>query len=234
MSDSTPKAVTNDPELVTGDFSDTSEQPPAPGALIMEKEEEEGSLLSKDQDAGEQTLVAEPSAAAEDEQWREHLEPFWVPLNLRKAQKRDTIAFGLFAILAIVSGAAALLYYKPFGVALDAPSWVGSTSSIVAGVSILGLLVFGLLALVDFNKSERAYYASTHDWLVSRYGLDLSKHKVKSLAKNRNSVGGTTGWKVVKLDGYPKGVQIIYTESQGYRLITTVNKVEAQLPQAVK
>lgn len=238
MSDITPKAVTNDPELTTGDFSDTSQQPPAPGALKVADEPDllqdagGGSTLVENESAA--TTSIEPSAPAKDEQWREHLEPFWVPLNLRKAQKRDTVAFGFFAILAIVTGAATLLYFQPFGNRLPAPSWVGPAAGIAAVITIVGMLIFGLLSLVDFNKSERSYYASTHDWLASRYGLDLSKHKVKALAKNRTSIGGTTGWKVVKMEGYPKGVQITYIEHDGYRLITTVNNVETQLPQAVK
>lgn len=250
MSENSPKTAAPDSELASGDVSeeekrraqgypdddplDLGPERPAAADLWVQPEITPELVEKAHAIAQEYGLEEAESHPTKREGLAKHhpeqLEPFWIPLPYRKAQKRDTLIFGLAALVAIVAGSAALAFFNPFGGVASGPQWLGPTAAVIALVAIVAVLGFGLLALLDLAKAERAYYASTHQWLQHRYGLDLSKHKVKALSRHRSAAGSTTSWKTVHLEGYPSGVQIIHTEQDGYRLITTVDHAESQLP----
>lgn len=175
-------------------------------------------------------LQTRPAPTLRGVGYAEHLEPFWVPLIYRRAQRRDTTAFGLFAILAIVAGAFTLYYVNPLAESAPSAGFGLPLAAVLTAAGIAGVLVFGIMAVLDLSRSDHTFERSTQDWLRDRYGLRMSRHRVRAMARGRHTGAGKSSWHRVHLDGYPTGVRITYTDREGYRLVSTEDGQDTELP----
>jgi hypothetical protein len=200
--DTEPAAVT-DSEAGVGDFTNTKDFDPAlnPEADQLPATEEE----------------AERTPA---------IEPFIVPLDVRRSQRRDTFLFAASAIVAILSISAAF----GFGQLLtESASQIANIFLIVGAVGLVATFVFALFLLLDTTKGQRYYNASTRQWVSEHYGLDLSNHKIKAMGRGRVRATGSTAWHAVPLEGHRGGVKIVYSKEQGYRLMTERDGNEVEM-----